>query len=90
MQRNSSIPEHASDRLRLALSILREHFDDVLVAVAHKETRNIHVETSSPYAARGMLPTINKKLTETINISELSQSIREDSDGHWSMFEDDL
>lgn len=89
MQRNSNIPESAQDRLKLALSILSEHFDDVLVAVNHRETRNIHVVSPAPYAALGMLPTVQGKLREAIGRNEIAQSMREDSEEFWLMFEEE-
>lgn len=89
MQRNSSIPESARDRLKLAVSILNEHFDDVLVVVNHRESSNIHVVSPAPYAALGMLPTAQGKLREAIGRNEIAQSVREDADEYWLLFDDD-
>ena len=88
MRRNSNIPESAKDRLKLALSILNEHFDDVLVAVTHRETCNIHVESPTPYAALGMLPVVQGKLREHVGRNELAQSMREDG-GDYGLFFDE-
>ena len=89
MQRNSNIPESAKDRLKLALSILNEHFDDVLVVVNHRETSNIHVESPTPYAALGMLPTVQGKLRESVGRNELAQSMREDGGDYGLLFEEE-
>jgi len=89
MQRNSNIPESAQDRLKLALSILTEHFDDVLVAVNHRETCNIHVESPTPYAALGMLPTVQGKLRESVGRNELAQSLREEGGDYGLLFDEE-
>tara|TARA_B100001059_G_scaffold227359_1_gene257067 strand:+ start:480 stop:773 length:294 start_codon:yes stop_codon:yes gene_type:complete len=89
MQRNSNIPESAQDRLKLALCILSEHFDDVLVAVNHRETSNIHVVSPTPYSALGMLPTIQGKLREAVGRNELAQSVREEIDDYGLLFDEE-
>jgi len=89
MQRNSNIPESAKDRLKLSLSILTEHFDDVLVVVNHRETSNIHVESPTPYSALGMLPTVQGKLRESVGRNELAQSMREDGGDYGLLFEEE-
>ncbi len=89
MQRNSNIPESAKDRLKLALSILNEHFDDVLVVVNHRETCNIHVESPTPYSALGMLPTVQGKLREDVGRNELAQSLRENGGDYGLLFDED-
>lgn len=84
MQHNSNIqhreiPEVSLDNLEHALAALREHFDDVVVAVHHKDTRNIKVIASNPYAGLGMLPTIQTKLRSVIEHAEIAQLIHEES-----------
>lgn len=84
MQHNSNIhhqdiPEVSLDHLEHALACLREHFDDVVVAVHHKDTRNIKVTASNPYAGLGMLPTIQTKLRGAIEHAEMTQLIHEES-----------
>lgn len=89
MQHNFNIPESSLDRLKLALSILSEHFDDVLVAVTHRESLNIQVKSPTPYAALGMLPTIQGKLRETIGRNELAQSVLEGEDDYGLLFDEE-
>lgn len=84
MQHNSNIhhqeiPEVSLDNLEHALACLREHFDDVVVAVHHKDTKNIKVTSSNPYAGLGMLPTIQTKLRGVIEHAEMTQLIHEES-----------
>ena len=83
MQHNSNIPHQeipksSLDNLELALAILREHFDDVVVAVHHKDTMNIKVTSSNCYAGLGMLPTIQQKLRGAIEHAEMTQLLHED------------
>ncbi len=84
MQHNSNtpyrdIPEVSLDNLEHALAALREHFDDIVVAAHHKDTRNIKVIASNPYAGLGMLPTIQTKLRSVIEHAEIAQLIHEES-----------
>jgi predicted amino acid racemase len=84
MQHNSNIhhqdiPEVSLDNLDHALATLKEHFDDVVVAVHHQDTRNIKVTSSNPYAGLGMLPTIQTKLRGAIEHAEMTQLIHEES-----------
>ena len=84
MQHNSNIPhefipEPALDHLAHAEAILKEHYDDVVIAVNHQETRNIKVCCSTPYAGLGMLPTIQQKLKGTIEYAEMTQMMFEES-----------
>ena len=84
MQHNSNIhhqdiPEVSLANLDHALACLREHFDDVVVAVHHQDTRNIKVTSSNPYAGLGMLPTIQTKLRGAIEHAEMTQLIHEES-----------
>jgi len=84
MQRNSNnqhqeIPEASLDNLEHALACLKEHFDDVVVAVHHQDTKNIKVTSSNPYAGLGMLPTIQQKLRVAIEHAEMIQIIHEES-----------
>jgi len=83
MQHNSNIPHRqipksSLDNLKLALAILREHFDDVVVAVHHKDTRSIKVTSSNCYAGLGMLPTIQQKLRSAIDYAEMTQLLHEE------------
>lgn len=82
MQHNSNnhqeIPQASLDNLEHSMAILREHFDDVVVAVYHKDTCNIKVSSSNLYAGLGMLPTVQKKLRNAIEYDEMTQLIHEE------------
>jgi len=84
MQHNSNIshqhiPESALDHLAQAEAILKEHYDDVVIAVNHQETRNIKVCCSTPYAGLGMLTTIQRNLKGSIENAEMTQMFYEES-----------
>jgi hypothetical protein len=82
MQRNSNnhqeIPEVSLDNLEHALAVLKEHFDDVVVAVTHADTSNIQVISSNLYAGLGMLPTIQQKLRGAVEHAEITQLLYEE------------
>ena len=73
------IPKASLDKLDHAVAVLKEHFDDVVVAVTHNETRSIKVTSSNPYAGLGMLPTIQQHLKSSIEHAELTQWLIEES-----------
>jgi len=77
--RHQGIPTHSLEQLDHAVAVLNEHFDDVIVAVTHSETRNIKVISSNPYAGLGMLSTIQQSLKDSIDQSEFHQWIMEQS-----------
>jgi len=79
MQHNSNIPETSMDALEHSLATLQEHFDDVVVACHHHDTKNIKVISPNPYAGLGMLPTIQQKLRGFIEQAEMDQMMREES-----------
>lgn len=84
MQQNSNIshqliPASALDHLAQAEAILKEHYDDVVIAVNHQETHNIKVHCSTPYAGLGMLSTIQRHLKGSIEHAEMTQMLSEES-----------
>jgi sulfite reductase beta subunit-like hemoprotein len=65
--------EITEDQLKKAVSILSEHFDDFLLTTLHKETENIRVVTSNPYAALGLIPSVHRKVQSEIQNREEAQ-----------------